>query len=202
MKKNTSMLQSDHTELEQPPQNTSSTAKTAVVAPHVIRMVEEAIRGDRQAFEQIIDIFQTPVEIFVRSLVRGAPEVEDITQDVFLTTYQRLSTLRDPTKFKSWLYRLSWNACMQFFRKQNLDMRALQTVSSWAVKPAEQPEPVSESIIPELFERLAPIDRLILWLRYVDGVPFTEIGPILDMTETSLRQRACRALGTLREVIS
>lgn len=165
-------------------------------------LVERANQGNRQAFDRLIDRFQMPIEVFVRSFLRQQQEVEDVTQEIFIAAYRHLSSLRDPSRFKSWLYRLAWNACMQFFRKRNIETQMLQAVSAQRVEPVSPPQPVSESLIPELLERLAPLDRLIVWLRYIDGVPFTEIGPILDMTETAARQRACRALGLLREAVS
>lgn len=169
-----------------------------------LELVLQARAGRRASLEALFAKYHLRIEIFVRNFFHARGECEDVTQEVFVQAYLHFGELRDPAKFRSWLYRIAWRACLHESRKRKMDMEKLMQASQEAALSREASEPVSltESSVPELMARLSPVDRLIVWLRYVDDVPYPEIAPLLDLSEQAVRQRSCRALGLLREVLS
>lgn len=167
-----------------------------------IGMVMEAKAGRRTAADSLIARYQPRIETFIRNFFRSPHELEDLVQEVFLSAFANLTGLREPGKFKSWLYQIAWRVCLQAARQRKMDRaKMLQATVIAPPGSVEAPRIPLETAIPDLLERLSPTDRLIVWLRYVDDVSHGEIATLLDMNESAVRQRACRALGFLREVI-
>ena len=73
---------------------------------------------------------------------------EDITQDTFLQAYQRLSTLKEPQRFASWLYVIAANYCKMWLRKKRLSTQPLEDTSSAQLEKATY----SGYVIPNLIE--------------------------------------------------
>jgi DNA-directed RNA polymerase specialized sigma24 family protein len=62
--------------------------------------------GDRQAIEALLRSVQPMLARYVRA-VGGAPDAEDVTQDVMVLIYRKLWTLTAPDLFRPWAYRIA-----------------------------------------------------------------------------------------------
>ena len=74
------------------------------------RLVSQARRGDRAAFEALVCRYQPVVSRHVRSIVgSNCLDADDITQEVFVRAYRYLGRFRGDSAFGSWLYRVTVN---------------------------------------------------------------------------------------------
>ena len=67
--------------------------------------------------EQAWTTFQAPLLHFVRRRVADEASAEDIVQDVFLKVHTHIDSLSDPAKLQSWLYQLTRNAIVDYYRR-------------------------------------------------------------------------------------
>ena len=70
-------------------------------------LVLAARAGDRAAFGALYERHATPIHDFVLRLTRSRADAADVTQDVFITALERLEQLRDPERFRSWVFQIA-----------------------------------------------------------------------------------------------
>lgn len=84
----------------------------------LVQWIEEAKKGDIGAFQRIYDLFSRKVLNFIYRMVASVEEAEDLTQETFVTVYQKLGSLKDDAKFEPWLFRIARNYVYQKYRRR------------------------------------------------------------------------------------
>ena len=93
--------------------------KGDAVDPEVlIQWIGQAKKGDLRAFQRIYDQFARKVLNFIYRMVASIEEAEDLTQETFVTVYQKVSSLKDDAKFEPWLFRIARNFAYQRYRRR------------------------------------------------------------------------------------
>lgn len=163
-------------------------------------VVARAQDGDVAAFEQLLDIYEAPLLRLAVRMLRDRSEVEDVVQDTFLAVWRRVDTLEDTQRFKTWIYRLASNACIDVVRRRerqrtkSTDPADFVDVASRAPSREETAERGAavrhlENVLTEL-----PAEQRLAWLLYeVHGQSYAEIAQVMDSTEGSVRGRIHRA---------
>jgi RNA polymerase sigma-70 factor (ECF subfamily) len=80
--------------------------------------IEQAKKGDIGAFQRIYDLCSRKVLNFIYRMVASVEEAEDLTQETFVTVYQKLGSLKDDAKFEPWLFRIARNYVYQKYRRR------------------------------------------------------------------------------------
>jgi RNA polymerase sigma-70 factor (ECF subfamily) len=98
-----------------------------MLKPHEIDTVLDAIvRGDRDAFRLIVREFGLPVRCYIASQVHHPDDIEDISQEVFLTAYRQLGTFRRGDDLGAWLRGIARNKLHDHFRGAARRHKALE----------------------------------------------------------------------------
>lgn len=82
------------------------------------KWIEQAKKGDIQAFQRIYDLSSRKVLNFIYRMVASMEEAEDLTQETFITVYQKLGSLKEDAKFEPWLFRIARNYVYQKYRRR------------------------------------------------------------------------------------
>src|SRR5476649_619986 len=77
-------------------------------------LVERAQRGDKKAFELLVEKYQRKLARLLSRLVRDPGEVEDVTQEAFIKAYRALPSFRGDSAFYTWLYRIGINTAKNY----------------------------------------------------------------------------------------
>ena len=72
-------------------------------------LVSESLSGDRDAFGQIVERYQTLISSLAYCATGNLSQSEDLAQETFVTAWKQLADLREPEKLRSWLCRISRN---------------------------------------------------------------------------------------------
>ena len=80
------------------------------------KLIAGAKNGDESAFEELVRRYRKPIYHLLYRLVADYMEAADLTQEVFVKMWQKLSNLRGEGSFKSWLYRIAVNEAKNHFR--------------------------------------------------------------------------------------
>ena len=78
------------------------------------QLVERAQRGDKQAFELLVEKYQRKLARLLSRLIRDPGEVEDVTQEAFVKAYRALPSFRGDSAFYTWLYRIGINTAKNY----------------------------------------------------------------------------------------
>jgi RNA polymerase sigma-70 factor, ECF subfamily len=83
--------------------------------------------------------YRTTLYRFILARVKDSAVAEDIVQDVLIKVYQRINTLKDKEKILSWMYRITRNTIIDYYRSK----RSTEELPDWI----EQPQPEKERVI-------------------------------------------------------
>jgi len=78
--------------------------------------IERARRGDPEAFRQLFERYSRPVISFVYDMVGDRALAEDLTQETFVRAYRHLGSLREESKFSTWLFSIAKNVAREHLR--------------------------------------------------------------------------------------
>ena len=177
-----------------------------------VQLVEAVLSGDDSAFSILVEKYQKSVHALAWRKTDNFHDAEDIVQDTFLCAYQKLSTLRNPSRFPQWLYRIVNRQCLNWLRKnkpekqsQSLDATQMAEVekSDYARYVSEQREAEAtkhqREVVKKLLEKFSETERTAMTLFYLDDMTTKEMSEFLGVSEETIRVRLHRARKRLQE---
>jgi RNA polymerase sigma-70 factor (ECF subfamily) len=157
-----------------------------------------AASGDASAFERLYRTHVARVHTLVRRML-DADEADDVTQDVFIRAWQKLSTFRGESAFGTWLHRLAVNVVLA--RRKSVGIERGRFIND--AEPADEMTGKRET--PELsldFEealaRLPEGARQIFVLHDVEGYRHEEIARMLGVVPGTSKSQLHHARMALR----
>ena len=157
------------------------------------RLVRAARAGDERAFGTLYERY---ARVIHGVLLARAPkaDVEDLVQDVFLSAWNRLESLRDPAAFGGWLSMIARNRATDFHRQAVNSVELPEDLSAPEVSSARTEALAALEII-----RTLPVAyRETLVLRLVEGMTGPEIAERTGLTPASVRVNLHRGMTLLR----
>jgi RNA polymerase sigma-70 factor, ECF subfamily len=160
-------------------------------------LVREAQDGDQAAFGRLYDRYARVIHGIVLARVPSA-DVDDLVQDVFLTAWNRLTTLREPAAFGGWVTMIARHRTTDFHRRSPDSVPLPADLSA----PDATAERVEALQILEIVRTLPDAYRETLVLRLVEGLTGPEIAERTGLTAASVRVNLHRGMKLLRERLS
>lgn len=189
----------------------------ARATPQVDSLIRAAQRGDQDAFEQLVRVYDQSVLRLAMNLLRSPEDARDVYQEAFLRVYRNLHTFRFDCSFHTWLYRIVTNICLDQLRKRKVrkEEPAVVETSEGPFDRMEGFEEESAVADPErvmwnrqLKEKiegalgdLTPRERLVFELRHYQGLRLRNIGEVLGTTEEAAKNCLFRATQKMRSVL-
>ena len=177
--------------------------RAADAVPGLPALVLRARAGDRAAFSLLYRDFAPTVHGIVLSHA-GVRDAEDVTQEVFVNAFQRLSELRDPAAFPAWLCAAARNAAIDRRRSaarapQLSDRAAAEDHAAADRPPADHAagEELRARVLAQV-QALPEAYRETLVLRLVEGLTGPEIAARTGLTHGSVRVNLTRGMAQLR----
>lgn len=172
-------------------------------------LVAEVLRGNREAFGQLVARYQSGVCGLAFSACGNVSQSEDLAQETFIVAWRKLGELEEPGKFKSWLYGIARNLINNTFRKQARNPLAASEPLDEGLSAPAAGNPTAHAISREeeaiLWRSLAQIPetyREPLVLFYREHHSIERVAEILDLTEEAARQRLSRGRKLLQERVA
>ena len=156
------------------------------------RLVENVCAGDDTAFGEFYKLFAPLVHGIILARVRR-DEVADIVQEVFLSAYKNLHTIRDKTAVGAWLAMIARNQATEFYRREKPTEELSETL-----RQKENPNTEAREILRAIRD-LPETYRETLVLRLVEGMTGIEIAERTNLTPESVRVNLHRGMKLLRQ---
>jgi RNA polymerase sigma-70 factor, ECF subfamily len=154
--------------------------------------IRAAAAGDREAFGRLYrDYFRMVHAMLLGRVPRR--DVDDLVQDVFLTAFTRLNTLRDPVAFGGWLATIARNRATDHLRQSH------ESIALPDDLPGGDPIEAEAIAALDAVRRLPVAYRDTLLMRLVEGMSGDEIAARTGMTSGSVRVNLHRGMALLRE---
>lgn len=175
-------------------------------------LTARTMRGEVSAFEELINRYKNSVFAIIYRMTGQYQEAEDISQEVFLTVYQKLYQFDDSKKFAPWIHRIAINTCISALRKKN-KVALLNFDESFLTQQNEEgphvytnPEIMLErnelrSEIKAALNELPSNYQSVLVLRYQLDLNNQEIADTLGLNKENIEVKIHRARKALRRIL-
>ncbi len=175
-----------------------------------VQLIQRVLEGDDTAFSALVRKYQRSVHALAWRKIGDFHIAEDIAQDTFLKAYQRLSTLKEPQSFSSWLYVITANHCKAWLRKKRTWMQSLEDTSTAQLEKAtysghiiaeneQMIEETQREVVKKLLAKLQESDRTVITLYYLGGMTYEEISNFLGVSVGAIKSRLHRARQRLKK---
>jgi len=170
-------------------------------------LTERFARGDRQAFEQLIDRYQKRVAGLAARLLGWTDGAEDVTQEVFLAVYQHQNRFRGQASLWTYLATITVNRCRTVTRRRWLKERVLgQLFQPSAAGPlAAGAGLITDETAQEVravVARLPATAREVIVLHYLEELTVAEVADILKIKRNAVEVRLTRARKLLATLLA
>ena len=167
-----------------------------------MQIISRAQSGDREAFAILFEQYKNLVYKTAYLMLGESAEAEDALQEIFVQVYKSLSGF-DPgkAKFTTWLYRVTFNYCLNHRRKKRPFTLPLEDISPALQSEFPGARLAEEELLQQAIETLTDKQRAVVILRYFWDLPYAEIAQILDIPLGTVKSRIDLALKTLRKVM-
>ena len=131
-------------------------------------------------------------------------DADDICQEIMFKVLYGLKKFEGKSKFKTWLYSITYNECITQYRKERRKRRLMDALSLNVSEDAEviESEYKEKNGLDRWLAHVNPIDKEILVLRFVAELEFQEIADIMRLGLSATKMRYKRAIDRLRENFS
>jgi RNA polymerase sigma-70 factor (ECF subfamily) len=177
------------------------------------QLVERARRGDKRAFELLVEKYQRKLARLLSRLIRDPGEVEDVTQEAFIKAYRALPSFRGDSAFYTWLYRIGINTAKNYLVAMGRRAPTSTEVEAEEAEGQEGGELLRDINTPEsllltkeigstvnaAIESLPEELRSAIQLRELEGMSYEEIAKLMDCPIGTVRSRIFRAREAIAE---
>lgn len=164
-------------------------------------LVEAIVKtNDTLLFEVLYDRFAPFVYNKCYGFASSEDEAKDLTQDVFLRVYVKLSSFKGKSKFSTWLYAFTYNHCVNYVTRDKEKKIEKKSVSDYRIENVEDDidsdvefEHMRVEQLKAVLELVSPDEKMILLLKYQDSLSIKELSNVLDIGESAVKMRLKRA---------
>ena len=179
-----------------------------------LQIINNVLKGDKDAFEDLVLAHQKNVYNLALKLTGNEEDALDISQEAFFKAYIQLESFRGESRFSVWMYRLTYNLCIDFLRKKpkskeislssrdeddnggDIEIPDMRELPEDIILSRESQKTISESI-----EELGQTHREILIMREVTGMSYCDIAVTLKISEGTVKSRLSRARKNLAGIL-
>ena len=166
------------------------------------------LQGNADAFEPLVRRYQNAAFAVAMGFLRDRTDAEDVVQDAFVAAYCKLSQLKDPAVFGSWLHRIVINRCKEWSRRKKashlvrVDPNAEHIRDEYPLAAQNHQDYIESLELWDEVERLPEHYRQVVNLYYYTGFSLKEIAAFLDIPESTARGRLYQSRIRLKNALS
>ncbi|MBN2476511.1 MAG: sigma-70 family RNA polymerase sigma factor [Pirellulales bacterium] len=165
--------------------------------------VRASLGGDGQAYARLVHRYQQPIGAYMWRFSRDRRQWEELVHDVFVDAYFSLATYAGRAPLAHWLKRIATRVGYRFWKSRQRHRREvplspitdLLTTSDRAEAARHAAE-----VVHQVLDRLAPRDRLVMTLGYLEGRSVEEVAGLTGWTPTMVKVQMHRARKRLAKI--
>ncbi len=179
-------------------------------------IIEQILAGSVNLFDQIITRYREHVAKIVRRHV-PPDQLDEVSHEVFIRTYQALPTLKQRDDVKPWLSSIAVRACYDFwrerYRKREIPLSALTEQqqhwleNSMAANASQsffqdEDQHAAHEVLDWALQQLSAEDRMVVELVYLEGLTGKEAAQLLGWSVANVKIRSFRARQKLHKLLT
>jgi RNA polymerase sigma-70 factor (ECF subfamily) len=174
----------------------------------LVPLVNSAQTGDINSMERLVNLYHKGIYKMVYYRTQSKEDAEDLTQEIFTTAMKKIGRLKNPEKFKSWLYTIAVNRVKDFHRKKKWTIFYDSDTNHIKSLPEdEQTSNPSKRLIKKQFWQtvnacvatLPKMEKEVFMLRFMDQLTIREISEVMNKNENTVKTHLYRALKKFKQ---
>ncbi|MBN2366004.1 MAG: RNA polymerase sigma factor [Calditrichaeota bacterium] len=176
-----------------------------------LEIIRKVLQGNLDAYKMIVDRYSDFILNLCYRHLYSQPEAEDATQDVFIKAYNNLSQWEPRAQFKTWLYRIAINHCLNMVRRKKLihfqSMNSPDFIEDISMAAREKSaesgiiDHQKEKFLQKILYELPEKQRTVLLLYFYQELSYREIAETLKISLSSVESRLFRAKKALAKIL-
>ena len=166
-------------------------------------LVQNAKRGDEQAFGELYELYFEKIYKFIFFRVNHKQNAEDLAEDVFVKAWSKIKQVNEE-KFGGWLYQIAKNKIIDHYRqnKETVDISGLENLLETDENIVEHANMlIEQKTFMLLLKKLTPEQQIIIKLKFIEDLDNAEISELISKSEGSIRVIQYRAIQKLQELL-
>lgn len=179
-------------------------------ALHEEQLVRRAQLGEKEAFAELVVLFQKKVFSLAYGFFPNREDALEIVQETFMRIYEKIGAYRPGQSLQGWIYRLARNLCVDYYRKYG---RKGKLVSGFDQVPERQLASAESSMsawesrrvaaaIDRAVTGLSPRQREVFILKYRQGMKLQQVAETMDVSIGTVKSLHHRALNRIRGLVA
>ena len=156
----------------------------------------------RQLFSSLHSTYQDMVLQLCTGFMKGDNNLaNDLMQEIFINTWNALPGYRGEAAYKTWIYRITVNTCLQYLRKEKGKIKV--TAETLEKYEADETNAVAKDDYGNLYRAIGAlnsVDRLVIMM-VLDELEYKEISKVIGISEVNLRVKICRIKQRLKKTL-
>ena len=170
-------------------------------------LIKRCRNGDQRAMEQIVKRYEKQVYNTAFGIVGNREDAQDITQDVFLTIWNKIGQFKFRSKFSTWIYQIAKNQSLNLKnlkKRRQTDATEIDDSQAWAPVDEKTPETTllvdeQQKLLLRALDNLKEKHRTILVLREMEALSYDDISEVLGCSMGRVKSRLHEARLALRK---
>lgn len=162
--------------------------------------IEAVRKGNIQAFSVLVEKYRKMVYTLALKLLKRPEDAEEMAQDTFIKAFQKLDSYEGKSKFSTWIYSITYNACISELRKRRIDFKSLeeqrfsdQDEMKMHDFYSESKKEDQEKYLNLALSKLPEDDQVLVTLYYYEDQSMDEISEITGLTVSNIKVKIYRA---------
>jgi len=166
------------------------------------QLIADLRNKNQSAFEVFVKQNQRMVYNLSLSMLGTTEDAEDISQEIFIDSFNKINSFQGDSKISTWLYRITVNKCLDEIRKRKRKMRWANFIKLGTEKidPPTFDHPGIElenkeraSLLLSKIDELPDNQRVAFTLSKIEGLPYQEIADIMHTSVSAVESYLVRA---------
>ena len=176
-------------------------------------LIKKSAEGNQGAFEQLIAPYMQPVVNHAYMMLGNKEDACDMAQEAFIRAFVSIKSFGGQSSFKTWLFKIATNVCLDFLRKKKRRPNVLSLTSDGEDANAVMADVADTQFSPDLIFESNELNDAILnainslevqyrtaiILRELEGMDYNSISKVLGVSLGTVKSRINRARLQLRE---
>ncbi len=170
--------------------------------------INQVIDGKTEVFAVLVNQYKNLVFTLALKMLKNREEAEEIAQDTFVKVYQSLHKFKGDAKFSTWVYKITYNACLDFLKRNKIENSILNIdeIKDYQVKIIEselenRTEKERHQKIQDCLNLLPSEDAFLLTLYYFDNQSTEEISKVIDTNANNVKIKLHRSRKKLAAIL-
>lgn len=182
-------------------------------------LIDQAQRGDKAAFRQLVDRYERRAVMLAMAIVHDENDARELAQEAFVRVYKHLDDFNRTSTFFTWLYRIVTNLGIDFLRRPSHRYAAADVDPADAEQDDDADAPFVSRVeganpadfvrrreiaarIQEALDLLPSYHRAVIVMREIDGLSYDEMAVAAGVSKGTIMSRLFHARQKLQRTLA